>query len=78
MRDSEKKTFQEKVRNQTDEIRKALVLINIIAQPSEEEETDPDERYDRAYEIYSVLEDQIEFLLDIFAEGTTEREGLLG
>jgi len=71
-------TFQEKVRNQTDKIRKALVLVNIAAQPSEEGETDPDERYERAYEIYRVLEDQIEFLLDIFAEGTTEREGLLG
>lgn len=53
-------------------------MVNIAAQPSEEGETDPDERYERAYEIYRVLEDQIEFLIDIFAEGTTEREGLLG
>ena len=67
-------TFQEKVRNQTDKMRKALVLINIVAQPSEEGETDPDERYDRAYEIYRVLEDELEFLMDIFAEGTSERE----
>jgi len=67
-------TFQEKVRNQTDKMRKALVLINIAAQPSEEGETDPDERYDRAYEIYRVLEDELEFLMDIFAEGTSERE----
>ena len=68
--------LQKKIKDQTDKILKSLVQINIYAQPPKEGEPDYDELYERTYEIYQIIIDDLEDLLDLISDEIPEETTL--